>query len=273
VREADHLLALRGLAVLRAAAAGDEARAAEHLAQLRLVASDEATDRGRTRVLPRVGPKEGYAAWAPTYDERRNAMIALEEPAVRRLVAGVPAGRALDVGCGTGRHMARLAAAGHHVVGIDPSPEMLAVARERLPGAELRLGGFEGLPAGDGEADLVVCALALSHVSSLADPVAELARVLAPGGLLVISNPHPVATAILGWRAWFRRGDGARAAIPEHAHLAQDYVAALTAAGLRIEACLEPVLPPAEEDDADEAAVVAGLPAVIVWAARRDRGP
>jgi ubiquinone/menaquinone biosynthesis C-methylase UbiE len=176
----------------------------------------------------------------------------------------------LDVGCGTGRHTARLAALGHDVVGIDPSPEMLAVARARLPGVELRRGGFEGLPARDREADLVVCALALSHVRALIAPVAELARVLAPAGLLVISNPHPFATAVLGRRAWFRRPDGSRAAIPEYAHLTQDYVAALTAAGLRIEACVEPLLPPAADEDGEEAALVAGLPAVIVWAARRE---
>ena len=47
-------------------------------------------------------------------------------------------------------------------------------------------------------------------------------------------------------------------------------MAAFTAAGLRIEACVEPLLPPAAEEDGKEAALVAGLPAVIVWAARAD---
>ena len=163
-----------------------------------------------------MGPREGYADWAATYDERANRTIALEEPAVHGLLAGVPPGRTLDVGCGTGRHTAWLAAAGHDVVGIDPSTEMLARARERLPGVEFREGDVGALPAADGEATLAVCALALSHVPSLDAPLAELARVLAPRGLLVVSNIHPVATAILGWRAWFRRPDGSRAAIPEH---------------------------------------------------------
>jgi SAM-dependent methyltransferase len=268
VREADYLLALRGLAALRTAARRDEALAAEHLARLRRTACAEPPDSGQPRVLPAMRPDEGYAEWAASYDLLQNATIALEEPAVTGLLASVPPGRALDVGCGTGRHTARLAAAGHDVVGIDPTPEMLAVARERLPGVELRLGGFDGLPARDGDADLVVCALALSHVPSLGAPVAELARVLAPGGLLVISNPHPFATAVLGWRACFVRRDGSRAAIPEYAHMAQDYVAALAGAGLRIEACLEPLLPPASDEDAEDAALVEGLPAVIVWAAR-----
>jgi SAM-dependent methyltransferase len=270
VREADHLLAVLGLGALRAAAEGYDALAAERLARLREAAAAPPAPDDRPRTLPRVGPAEGYAAWAATYDERANRTIALEEPAVASLLAGLPAGRALDVGCGTGRHTARLAADGHDVVGIDPSAEMLARARERLPGVEFREGSFAALPAADGEAGVVVCALALSHVPSLGAPVAELARVLAPGGLLVVSNIHPLATALLGWRAWFRRPDGSRAAIPEHPHLASDYVAAFTAAGLRVEACLEPPLPEPGGDGDEEARVVAGLPGVVVWAARRD---
>ena len=85
----------------------------------------------------------------------------------------------------------------------------------------------------------------------------------------MVSNIHPVATAILGWRAWFRRPDGSRAAIPEHPHLAADYVAGFSAAGLRVEACLEPLLPQPEDGD-DEGKIVAGLPGVVVWAARRE---
>ena len=269
MREADHLLAVLGLGVLRAAADGDDELAAERVRRLRAAAAAPPSPGDRARTLPRVDPREGYAAWAASYDERANRTIALEEPAVRGLLAGVSAGRALDVGCGTGRHTAWLAAAGHDVVGIDPSAEMLARARERVPGVEFREGEFGAMPAADGEAALVVCALALSHVPSLDAPLAELARVLAPGGLLVVSNIHPVATAILGWRAWFRRPDGSRAAIPEHPHLAADYVAGFSAAGLRVEACLEPVLPQPEDGD-DEGKIVAGLPGVVVWAARRE---
>jgi SAM-dependent methyltransferase len=270
VRESDHLLALQGLAALRAAAGGDEELAAQRLDALREAATREPAPDDRARLLPRVDPGEGYAAWAATYDDHDNATIALEEPVVAALLAGLPAGRALDVGCGTGRHTARLADAGHDVTGIDPSEEMLTRARERLPGVEFRTGGFEALPAEEAQADLVVCALALSHVPSLLAPVAELARVLAPGGLLVVSNIHPLATAILGWRAWFARPDGSRAAIPEYPHLAEDYVRAFTAAGLRIEGCSEPRLAAGPDAGANpEAELVAGLPGVIVWAARR----
>jgi SAM-dependent methyltransferase len=272
VREADHLLAVLGLGALRAAADGDDELAAERVRRLRAAAAAAPSPGDRARTLPRVGPREGYADWAATYDERANRTIALEEPAVHGLLADVPPGRALDVGCGTGRHTAWLAAAGHDVVGIDPSPQMLARARERLPGVEFRDGDVGALPAADGEAALVVCALALSHVPSLDAALAELARVLAPAGLLVVSNIHPVATAILGWRAWFRRPDGSRAAIPEHPHLAADYVAGFTSAGLRVEACLEPLLPQPEDRGDEEGSIVAGLPGVVVWAARRD-GP
>ena len=131
---------------------------------------------------------------------------------------------------------------------------MLARASERLPEVEFREGDVAALPAATGEARLVVCALALSHVPSLDAPVADLARVPAPDGLLVVSNIHPLATAI-----------------PEHPHQAADYVAAFAAAGLRVEACLEPPLPDPGEDGDEEDRIVAGLPGVVVWAARRER--
>ena len=66
--------------------------------------------------------------------------MAIEEPVVLELLAGLPAGPVLDAACGTGRYMEHLLAAGRDVVGMDASPEMLAAARAKLPGADLREG-------------------------------------------------------------------------------------------------------------------------------------
>ncbi len=255
MRESDHQIGLHGLALLRA---GDAADTEGHRAAIRAL-----LDRADTtpRALPTLDPAAGYAAWAAGYDAPGNRTVAAEEPAVRTLLDALEPGVAVDAGCGTGRHSAHLAALGHAVVGVDASPEMLVRARERVPAGDFRAGDLRALPVADATADVVVCALALSHLPGL-DAVAELARVLRPGGTLVLSNPHPFATAVLGARAWCRTAGGERAEIPEYAHPVGAYLDAFAAAGLTARRCEEPVY--GEQDGP-----VAGLPAAIVWEARR----
>jgi SAM-dependent methyltransferase len=144
------------------------------------------------------------------------------------------------------------------------------------PGADLRHGELTALPFGDGAFAGAVCALALSHLADIAPAIAELGRVLRPGGRLVISNPHPFATGILGWRAGFTDAAGTRSVIPEHPHLHGDYVAAFAAAGLVARRLIEPALsreqardrPKSGHADAFEQALT-GAPVVIVWEAER----
>jgi len=202
MRERDHELGLHGLALLRAT---DEHEVAVHRdAIAQLVAADDGT--GAPRRLPEVGSREGYATWAQTYDGQGNRSVRAEDPVMTALLdeLGPGAGRrAVDAGCGTGRHTTKLVARGWETVGVDGSPEMLEVAREQVPGADLREGDLRELPVEDGWADLAVCALALSHLPDLG-AMAELGRVLRPGGVLLLSNPHPVATGLLGARAWCR---------------------------------------------------------------------
>jgi YD repeat-containing protein len=247
MRERDHELGLHGLALLRATHEQEVAVHRDAIATL--VASDDGT--GTPRRLPEVGSREGYATWAQTYDGQGNRSVrALGDGAGRR---------AVDAGCGTGRHTAKLVLRGWETVGVDGSPEMLEVARERVPAAELREGDLRELPVEDAWADLAVCALALSHLPDL-EAVGELGRVLRPGGVLLLSNPHPVATGILGARAWCRTPVGERVQIPEWAHPVGAYLDAFRAAGLTAERCLEPPYGPQD-------GLIAGLPAVIVWRA------
>ncbi len=254
MRESDHQIGLHGLALLRA---GDAGEVAWHREAVRaLLASEDPTP----RELPTLDPAAGYAAWAASYDGPGNRTVTAEEPAVHELLAPIAPGVAVDAGCGTGRHSAHLAALGHDVIGVDASPEMLLFARERAPAAVFREGDLRELPVADATADVVVCALALSHLPDL-DAVAELARVLKSGGILVLSNPHPFATAVLGARAWCRTPDGTRVEIPEFAHPVGAYLDAFAASGLSARRCLEPAYGAQEGP-------VAGLPAAIVWEAR-----
>jgi SAM-dependent methyltransferase len=100
-----------------------------------------------------------------------------------------------DLGCGTGQLMASLAPFVGRVIGVDASRPMLSAARRRLEGqgnVELRAGELESLPIADGELDAAVLFLVLHYVVEPPRALAEVRRVLRPGGrlLLVDMMPH-----------------------------------------------------------------------------------
>ena len=275
--EGHYLLGIEGLALLRAGAERRFELANERVRELReLVERLDEPPYALRREMPEYDVERGYDGWAASYDQPGNELIQLEQPLVRGLLDELPDGRVLDAACGTGRHAAYMVGRGREVVGVDSSPAMLERARAKLPEVELLEGELTRLPLDDASVTGAVCALALSHVPELGPAVAELARVLTPGGRLVISNPHPLATGLFGWRAAFPDPTGERASIPEHPHLHGDYIEAFAAAGLVARRCLEPGLTAAEararakaglEDAFDRA--LTGLPAVIVWEAER----
>ncbi|HEY1590262.1 MAG TPA: methyltransferase domain-containing protein [Solirubrobacteraceae bacterium] len=102
--------------------------------------------------------------------------------------AGVSAGtRVLDVGCGSGLALVLAVQRGAVPAGIDISPGLLAVARERLPDADLREGDMETLPFEDAGFDAVLGINAFQFAGDPLRALREAARVLAPGGRLVAS--------------------------------------------------------------------------------------
>lgn len=128
------------------------------------------------------------------------AMTLLERPflrASRRWLAERAAARTLEVAIGTGANVP-FYPPGIALTGIDLSPEMLAGARERCRrlgvDADLRLGDAMALPAEDASYDTVVCTLALCSVPDVPGALAEMARVLRPGGSLLLLD-HVIATA------------------------------------------------------------------------------
>jgi ubiquinone/menaquinone biosynthesis C-methylase UbiE len=97
-----------------------------------------------------------------------------------------PAGagaRAIDVGCGTGHHLRDLKARGFEVAGIDGSAPMLEEARGAVPKAELHQAEVDALPFPEASFDLALCIEVLRYLSDPAPCLAEMARVLAPGGV------------------------------------------------------------------------------------------
>jgi ubiquinone biosynthesis O-methyltransferase len=190
-----------------------------------------------TESAQEVSIREGYAHWASSYDQETNALIVLEEVHVDPLLAQIPFSRVLDVGSGTGRYALKLARRGASVTALDQSPEMLAVARQAAQQEGLlidfQLASLdEGLPLAASQFDLLVCALMLCHVPDLAHAVQEFARVLRPGGYLLITDFHPDSVSY-GWRTGFQQA-GVKYVLPNMPHTRNDYLEALKASGLKI---------------------------------------
>jgi SAM-dependent methyltransferase len=97
------------------------------------------------------------------------------------------ANRVLDAGCGPGNLSAAAATRGASVVGTDLSQVMVALARSRHPELEFRQADAERLPFPDGTFDAVVANLLIPHLPRPEAAIAELARVLKPGGRLAVS--------------------------------------------------------------------------------------
>ncbi|MFC0505386.1 methyltransferase domain-containing protein [Micromonospora costi] len=145
-----------------------------------------------------------------------------------------PGATVIDVGCGAGRAVAELADLGAHAVGVDLDPAMLAAARGRFPGIDVRAADATDLPLEDGQAQ-GYRADKVYHV--LPDPPAALAearRVLAPGGRVVLVGQD--------WDAMIIDSDqpdltlrivGARAATLPHPRIARAYRNLLRDGGFR----------------------------------------
>ena len=102
---------------------------------------------------------------------------------------------ALDIGCGEGRFCRMLAAEGIATTGIDPTLRLLDAARTRDPQGNYLQARAEALPFADASFDLAVSYLTLIDIDDYAAAIAEMARVLRPGGSLLIANLNSFSTA------------------------------------------------------------------------------
>jgi len=118
----------------------------------------------------------------------------LDRPMLERVGDGRFA-TALDVGCGEGRFCRMLTGRGIRAVGIDPTEALIDEARRRDPTGDYRIGRAERLDFPDASFDLVVSYLSLIDIPDLSPAIAEMARVLRPGGSLLIANLTSFNTA------------------------------------------------------------------------------
>lgn len=155
----------------------------------------EADRRQASRVLgerARVA-SESFRARGADWDEMRALGLPAQavEAALLTYVPHEGGGRLLDIGTGTGRILELVAPHVRLALGIDASKQMLALARSRLSGLQfahcaVRLADMYRLPLAEGSFDMVVMLMVLHHAEDPQQVIAEAARVLAPGGMLLL---------------------------------------------------------------------------------------
>ena len=255
-----YLLGLEGAALLQGLrdGTGDQAFVEARIAEIRTLLADPAlaASPGVEATPGGITTAEVYREWAPVYDEP-NSMIEYEEPFLHPILDRLPIGDALDAACGTGRHAAHLAERGHRVVGVDASPEMLAIAERKVPSATFHRAELTSIPLPDRSVDLAVCALALCHLPDLVPVFAEFARVLRPGGHLVISDPHTALSHVRPTLARAPGPDGSPSIFTEYHRPLSEFLAAALPAGFEVRHCAE--LSPANP----QPSATAGVPRVI----------
>jgi len=184
----------------------------------------------------RTSVREVFAVAAAAYDSG-NPLLALERPETEALLPALAGKDVLDVGSGTG-HYARLARAlgARLAIAFDLTPEMLG--RAPRPAA---VGDAGRLPFASESLDVAIAALLLSFVKDLEATLGEIARVLRPGGTLVASDLHPVASE-RGWHRSFTGPSGERIVIEAPPPGVARVEKALARAGLALERKLEPAI-------------------------------
>jgi 2-polyprenyl-3-methyl-5-hydroxy-6-metoxy-1,4-benzoquinol methylase len=133
----------------------------------------------------------------------------LEKEAVFALAGNLAGKRVLDVGCGDGAYAIQAAQLGANVTGLDISPVMLDAAERRAEAAgvslEWREGRAEALPFPAASFDVVIAVTVLCWVSDAPAAVREMARVLRPGGIVVIGElgRYSLWASVRRFRGWF----------------------------------------------------------------------
>jgi len=178
---------------------------------------------------------EGYERWAPIYDAGPNPLLAREERYLLPLLGDVRTKTILDLACGTGRWLEKLASQGSAAyVGIDASAAMLRVAnRKQLIAGKLTRGTCDCLPFGTHVFDLAICSFALGHFLDVEQFATEVSRVSKPGADIFVTDLHPSAHE-QGWRVGFRDRESAAVEIEVVSRTADKIEAAFLAHGLKL---------------------------------------
>jgi cytosine/adenosine deaminase-related metal-dependent hydrolase/ubiquinone/menaquinone biosynthesis C-methylase UbiE len=221
-----------------------------------------------------------FNRWARVYDAQSNPLLLLEERNAAPLLPLLRRGNVLDVGCGTGRWLTRLETLHPaSLMGIDCSRAMLKCARQKvLPTTKLEHGHSSALPGKDASYTFVMASFLLSYVNDLPAFAFECARVVQPGGWMLISDMHPVTGAERGWKRSFHI-DGTTVDIAAHFRSLPEIVTTFERNGFEVGVLLEPAFEEPEQlvfENAGKLAEyedLAGAAAIYILKLQKQRPP
>ena len=189
-----------------------------------------------------VAPDAGYNLWADNYDAQPdNLMLALDEMVFTELFNAIDITNktVADIGCGTGRHWQKLFD-GHpfKLMGFDVSQNMLAMLQQKFPGAETHLIQGYALPAlSSSSCDIVISTLTIAHIENATAAMQEWARVLKPGGSIIVTDYHPTAL-VKGARRTFSY-QGKTVAVKNYIHPVNEIIALAKQLNLQVQRLIE----------------------------------
>ncbi|WP_020406191.1 class I SAM-dependent methyltransferase [Hahella ganghwensis] len=187
-----------------------------------------------------VTVENGYAVWSEHYDSFSNPMTYIVEKHLADMLDmnTSTTGPVLELGCGTGRNLAHMIDLGlSEGIGMDISEDMLNIARQKIQNTSFSVTRHnlnEALPQASGSIGTVLISLVLEHIQDIDRVISEAARVLVPGGQLIIFEIHPFQR-LNGRRAHYQDESGEDQFLPSYPHLIKDYVGAAKTAGLLLE--------------------------------------
>jgi len=156
-----------------------------------------------------VSVRDGYRRWSTQYDSQPNPMLSVEQRYLEPLLPSVKNRDVVDLGCGTGRWLEKLAQQSPRtLVGIDSSDSMLARTARKLGGKTVLLkADCESPPIEASSADLVLCSFLISYLADLDRFAAGLRRIARESADIFITDVHPHTERTLGWERGFRHGN------------------------------------------------------------------
>jgi cytosine/adenosine deaminase-related metal-dependent hydrolase/ubiquinone/menaquinone biosynthesis C-methylase UbiE len=203
---------------------------------------------------PLLNGKQAYRRWAHVYDTEQNPLLRLEERYLEILLPDLAGRAVLDLGCGTGRWLERFASQNtKNLVGVDSSPEMIAIARKRMgERATLICSDWETFEQPAGSVDIVVCSFVLSYVADPEGLAFRIHDILRTGGLIFVTDLHPRTVSSLGWRRGFKQ-DGVFHEVATHNYALERIVSAFGKAGFHESERIEPCFGDPERATFDQA--------------------
>lgn len=183
----------------------------------------------------------GYDLWAPLYDDG-DPSTWLDEPFLLERLNPFPGCRILDLGCGTGRYLRRLAPNLYRITAVDLSRGMLARARRATGDREamcLLQASATSLPFRPGCFDRIMSGLVLDHVATPEELFRQMAAVLAPNGRVVVAGVHPDMQRLTGADIAVASDEGV-ARIRGRIHEVAELIQAARRAHFKVEALHEP---------------------------------